>query len=204
MLGNKLGASKITISKNVATLSERWYITIEVKNSNERKITLVKNDKGDSQKWQGGIVENDNPLYIYNITNEYIIQKFYGVSKYGADEKKSNKLIDAKLKQWITLEDMWKCMVLYNNECRINWEWDHLMKLETWLERFQKPTDEQIEDRLTSLIKQHKQKKKSDEKYSKSKKAKTLRKELCDTFWKDRVNEIYKNESTGGITLNFT
>ena len=138
-----------------------------------------------------------------NITNEYIIQNFYWVSKYWVDNKKCNKLIDDLLKQWITLEDIRIWMVLYNNECRLRWDWDHLMKLETWLDKFKKPTEEQMEERLTALIRQHKQKKKSDEKYSKSARAKTLWNELCETFWKERVNTIFKNESVWGIELNF-
>ena len=68
------------------------------------------------------------------------------------------------------------------------------MKLETWLERFKKPTEEQIEERLTSLIRRHKKKKETDEKYKSCTRAKTLRKELCDTFGKERVNTIFKSE----------
>lgn len=201
---NLLDAHKITISKNITTLQDKWLITIEKDAEKWRKITLSENAKGGKQKCLGGISENANPYIYMNITNEYISQNFYGVSKYGVDEKKCSKLINDKLKQGITLNDIRVWMVLYNNECRLRWDWEHLMKLETWLERFQKPTEEQIEERLTSLIKQHKQKKKSDEKYSKSARAKTLWKELCDTFWKERINAIFKSEDAWGTVLNFT
>lgn len=67
-----LNASKITISKNISVLVEKWFIYIEVNQNYQRKLTLVKNDKGDSQKWQGGDSQKwqDN-ITIENITNEY-------------------------------------------------------------------------------------------------------------------------------------
>ena len=66
-----LNASKITISKNISALVEKWFIYIEVNQNYQRKLTLVKNDKGDSQKWQGGDSQKwqDN-ITIENITNE--------------------------------------------------------------------------------------------------------------------------------------
>ena len=67
-----LNASKITISKNISILVEKWFIFIEVNQNYQRKLTLVKNDKGDSQKWLGGDSQKwqDN-ITIENITNEY-------------------------------------------------------------------------------------------------------------------------------------
>lgn len=205
MLGNKLNASKITISKNVAALCDRWFISIEVsqKDGNTRKITIVKNDKRYSQKWQEGIVKNDNPLYIYNITNEYLYERYYWSTKW-INKKKCNGIIDDLLKQWITLDDIRIWMVLYNNECRLSKEWRYVRKLENWLAEFQPLTDEQIEENLTRIVREYKQKKKSDEKYSKSKPCKDLWNELSEVFWKEKVNAIYKSESTGGIKLNFT
>lgn len=66
-----LNASKITISKNISALVEKWFIYIEVNQNYQRKLTLVKNDKGDSQKWQWGDSQKwqDN-ITIENITNE--------------------------------------------------------------------------------------------------------------------------------------
>ena len=61
-----LNASKFTISKNVAVLVEKWFIFLEVNQNYQRKLTLVKNDKGDSQKWQGG----DSQKWQDNITIE--------------------------------------------------------------------------------------------------------------------------------------
>ena len=61
-----LNASKFTISKNVAVLVEKWFIFLEVNQNYQRKLTLVKNDNGDSQKWQGG----DSQKWQDNITIE--------------------------------------------------------------------------------------------------------------------------------------
>jgi len=60
-----LNASKFTISKNVAVLVEKWFIFLEVNQNYQRKLTLVKNDKGDSQKWQWG----DSQKWQDNITS---------------------------------------------------------------------------------------------------------------------------------------
>ena len=86
-------------------------------------------------------------------------------------------------------------MVLYNNECRLNKEWRYVRKLENWLAEFQPLNEDQIEETLTRIIREHKKKKKSDEKYSKSKPCKDLWNELCETFGKERVNTIFKNET---------
>lgn len=66
-----LNANKTTISKNISALVEKWFIYLEVNQNYQRKLTLVKNDKGDSQKWQGGDSQKwqDN-ITSMNITNE--------------------------------------------------------------------------------------------------------------------------------------
>lgn len=204
MLWKMLNASKITISKNVAVLCDRWFISIEVsqKDGNTRKITIVKNDKRSNQKWQEGIVKNDNPLYIYNITNEYLYERYYWSTKW-INKKKCNKIIDDLLKQWITLDDIRIWMVLYNNECRLNKEWRYVRKLENRLAEFQPLTEWQIEENLTRIVRDYRQKKKSDEKYSKSKPCKDLWNELCEVFWKEKMNAMFKSESTWGIEIKF-
>lgn len=207
-LAEKLWSTTRTIREHITTLQEKWYIIIEMKNNNERSIKLSdrveENFLGGGKKLPRGEEENFHPYIYMNITNEYISQNFYGASKYGVDEKKCNKLINDKLKQWITLEDIRIWMVLYNNECRLRWEWEHLMKLETWLDRFHKSTEEQVEDRLTALVSQHKKKKETDEKYRKSDRAKKLWDELCETFGEDKVNTIYKSAQWSSLTLKFT
>lgn len=201
-LWKRLWANKLTISRNLSKLQDKWLITIEVENRNSRKIRIDKNIKGDWQKSIGGIDKNINPLYIYNITNEYLYERYYWSTKW-INKKKCNGIIDDLLKQWITLNDIRIWMVLYNNECRLNKEWRYVRKLENWLAEFQPLTDGQIEENLTRIVRDYKLKKKSDEKYSKSKPCKDLWNELCEVFWKEKMNAMFKNESTWGIEIKF-
>lgn len=101
-----LNASKITISKNISVLVDKWLIYIEVNQNYQRKLTLVKNDKGDSQKWQGG----DGQKWQDNITTENITnenkenskRKWYGEFKkcYLTDEQYQRVLEKYWTKQW--------------------------------------------------------------------------------------------------------
>lgn len=101
-----LNASKFTISKNVAVLVEKWFICLEVNQNYQRKLTLVKNDKGDSQKWQGG----DSQKWQDNITSnnntiknkENLKRKWYWEFKkcYLTDEQYQRVLEKYWTKQW--------------------------------------------------------------------------------------------------------
>jgi hypothetical protein len=73
-------------------------------------------------------------------------------------------------------------MVLYNCECRIKQDYKYVKKLENWLREFHALNKEQIDEELARIIRQHKQKKKSDEKYSKSKPCKDVWNDLCNAF----------------------
>ena len=66
-----LNASKNTISRNVSILVEKWFIYIDVNQNYQRKLTLVKNDEGDTQKWVWGDTQKwvDNNTTT-NTTNE--------------------------------------------------------------------------------------------------------------------------------------
>ena len=64
-LGNLLNADKRTISRNVSALEENGYITVEIENKTQRKITLDKNVQGGGQKCPG----EDRQKCPHNITN---------------------------------------------------------------------------------------------------------------------------------------
>lgn len=134
---------------------------------------------------------------------EDIYSSYYGKSKW-IDEKICDKLISGRIKQWVPLDDIKKSMVLYNCECRIRQDYKFVKKFETWIREFQVLNKDQLEDELTRVIRQHKQKKKSDEKYSKSKPCKDVWQDLCDTFWAEKVNSIFKQEDTNQPLLRFT
>jgi hypothetical protein len=139
---------------------------------------------------------------VYVSVYDSVYKSYYWYNKW-IDEKKCDKLINDKLKQWITLDDIKKWIALYNAECRIKWEFRYVKKFETWIKEFQRATDEQIDEQLVILTKQHKQKLNNDDKYSKWTVAKTVRSDLCDMFGKEKMNWLRKAESNG-IQLRFT
>lgn len=193
---------KITISKNLSALQELWFIEIEI-DWEWRKISISENAKGVSKNAKGGLAKTLSPYIYNNITIEYIYEKFYWATKW-IDEKKCNKLIDDKLKQWVTLDDIHIWMVLYNTECRTSIEWKYVKKFETWITEFQPLTEEQVEETLARLIGEYKKKKQSDEKYSKSKPCKDVWTELCETFWKERINTLFKQADANKVLLHLT
>ena len=203
-LWERLNASKTTISKNVSILQEKWFISVDVslEEWNKRKIGIVENNNTYSQKWQEGIVKNDNSLYIYkNNTIEYIYQNYYWASKW-IDEKKCNKIIQSKLEQGIMLDEIYKSMVLYNCDCRIKQDYKYVKKLETRLTEFRPLTEEQLDEQLYAVLLAYKNKKKSDEKFWKSKPSITLWNDLKQTFWEEKVKSIRKQLNTINLTFN--
>lgn len=198
---------------------EKW-----TKTKNERSEAWKKHEwnqytKGDA-KWkvqkkaveqmeQNGTSGTNGTVYVSVSDNvnvsvyDSVYKSYYWFNKW-IDEKKCDKLINDKLKQWITLEDIKIWIVLYNTECRVKQEYRYVKKFETWIKEFQKLNEDQINETLRIIIKQHKQKINTDEKYSKSDVAKTVYTDLCETFGKERINEIYKAENRNTIQLHFT
>lgn len=102
------------------------------------------------------------------------------------------------------MEDINIWMVLYNTECRTSIEWKYVKKFETWITEFQPLTEEQVEDTLARLVREYKKKKQSDEKFSKSKPCKDAWNELCETFWKEKINTLFKQADTNKVLLHLT
>ena len=201
-----LWVDKLTISRHISQLQEKWYISIEIISRNERKIRIDENIKGDWQKRQGGIDENINPLYIYtNITNiitiEKIFSSYYWKTKW-IDEKRCTKLINDKLKQWSTLDDIWKWMILYNCERRLKQDRDHVMKFETWIKWYQQLDEDQTDEQIKIVAKSYKEKMLANPKFTESKVAKTVWEDLCDAFGEQKIREIWKSEWKKEISLN--
>jgi len=169
-----------------------------VENLSKTKKTQVKPNHNPTitQKNQEQEKENNNILSYDNIYSDY-----YWKSKW-IDEKVCNKLINAKLKQWITLDDIKKSMVLYNCQCRIKQDYTYVKKFENRIKEFQKPTDEQLDESLYVVIKEFRDKKKSDDKFWNSSPARTLWEDLKQTFGDDKVKWLRKQANS--IQLNFT
>lgn len=133
-----------------------------------------------------------------------LFKSYYWVNKW-IDEKVCTKLINLKLMQWITLDQIKVALVLYNSEFRVK-GWDnykYVKKFDKWIKEFQPLDDDQIEETLTRIVKLHRERKKSDPKYWQSIPAKTVRRDLCETFWTERVNTIFKSEWATTV-LHFT
>ena len=210
-LWERLNASKTTISKNVSILQEKWFISVDVslEEWNKRKIGIVENNNTYCQKWQEGIVKNDNSLYIYknnineNVSENYsdLYKNYYWKNKW-IDEKVCSKLLDTKIKQWITLEEIRTWVVLYNCECRLKQDFKFVKKFETWIKEFQPLDEQQINEELYAIIKSYRDKKKSDEKFWQSTYAKTLWNDLKQQFGEEKVKWMLKQANS--IQLNFT
>lgn len=145
---------------------------------------------------------NTNVLLLSNILSYDNIYSAYYWKKKWIDTKVCDKLIQDRINQWITLEQIYKSMVLYNSECMINQEWRYVMKFENRIKQFQPLTDEEIDAQLYTVIKLFRDKKKSDEKFWQSTPAKTLWNELKTTFGEEKVKWMLKQVNT--INLSFT
>lgn len=147
---------------------------------------------------------NTNVLLLSNILSYDNIYSAYYWKRKWIDEWACKKQIDRILKQWTTLEELHKCMVLYNCECRLKQEWYYVMKLETWLNEFQPLTDEEIESWIREIAKIYKLKLNSDPKFQTSSIAKDTWNELIGTFGEEKIKWIWRSEWKSSITLNLS
>lgn len=201
-LWEKLGVWERTISNSIKVLNEMWFIQVDTENS-QRKISLVKNHKGYVKNHKGGMWKITNIIIQENNISSYedIYTSYYWKKKW-IDEKVCNKLIDDKLKQWITLDDILKWMVLYNCECRLKQDFTYVMKFETWIRWFHPLNEQEIDESLYVIVKAYRDKKKSDDKFWQSSVSKTIWNDLKSTFWDEKVKWMLKQANS--IQLNFT
>jgi len=189
--------------KSVAWSRSHWWwrprnTSSELSSKNNRKTTEQTTHKTTEKQEDN----NTNVLLLSNILSYDNIYSVYYWKRKWVDEWVCKKQIDRILKQWITLEQIYKCMILYNCECRLKQEWNYVMKLENRLKQFQPLTDEEMDEQLYSIIKSFKDKKKSDDKFWQSTQAKTLWNELKSTFGEEKVKWMLKQANS--IQLNFT
>lgn len=151
--------------------------------------------------------DSDSDIKENSISKDILKEKkmlytsYYWKKKW-IDEKVCNKLIDDKLKQWITLDDIWKWMVLYNCECRLKQNFTYVMKFETWIRWFHPLNEQEIDESLYVIVKAYRDKKKSDDKFWQSSVSKTIWNDLKSTFWEEKVKWMLKQANS--IQLNFT
>lgn len=189
--------------KSVAWSRSHWWwrprkTSSELSSKNNRKTTeQTTNETTEKQE-----DNNTNVLLLSNILSYDNIYSAYYWKKKWIDEKVCNKLIDDKLKQWITLDDIWKWMVLYNCECRLKQNFTYVMKFETWIRWFHPLNEQEIDESLYVIVKAYRDKKKSDDKFWQSSVSKTIWNDLKSTFWDEKVKWMLKQANS--IQLNFT
>ena len=184
-----LNAEKGTISKNVSKLNEKWFIALELEGWFQRKISivendipLVKNDKGGSQKWLGGVVKNDNIILQYNNTNnKYSFQEF---RKEYPHARKWKKAESEKYFNQNDSEDVRKQVQILNRKIKA-WLQDaqYIPACERWIRDFTPISDEVLKQDLVKIARWHL-------KCGWDIKQRAL--ELKQTFWEAQINEIVK------------
>ena len=140
-------------------------------------------------------VEDNNILSYDNIYSAYYWKKKW------IDVKVCDKLINSKLKQGITLDDIKKWMVLYNCECWLKQEWQYVKKFETRIKEFQPLNENDIEQAIRMIARNYRQKVNNDANFQNSQSAKTIWTDLCGTFDEQKLREIWKSEWRKQITL---
>lgn len=162
---------------------------------------------GSEWEWMevNGSRSNRSNSISSNISSyEDIYSLYYKWGKW-VDPAKCDPLLDWLLARWVTLDDIKKGVVLYNSICRLRWSdgFRYTKNFDTWLREYHKPTEDQLEETLATVIGMHKEKWKTDPKYKDSKRASALWKELCDIFGKEKVNAIFKREGSW-LSIKFT
>lgn len=211
-LWEKLWAKEWTISTWIKELIRLWYLISDVNQErwNERCIKLgnvinhntsCENSQDLLWNFTNPSCENSQHNITKNITIENIFSQYYGKWKW-IDESVCNKLIDKKLKQWSTLDDIWKWMTLYNCERRLKQDWNHVMKFETWIRWYQQLDEDQIDEQIIMVAKSYKERMSTDLKFTESKVAKTVWEDLCNAFGEEKIREIRKREWRKQINLS--
>lgn len=176
-----LGVDKLTISRNLSKLQEKWFIAIEIINCNDRKIWIDKNVKGDWQKRQGGIDKNVNIILQYNNTIEYTFSDFWKDYPHARKWKKSEsetyfkKCDSDEVRKQVSIMK-WKLRA---------WliESKYIPACELWIRDFTPINDDVIKQDLHKICKWH---------LNAWWDMKQRSQELKETFWEQQINEIVK------------
>lgn len=179
-----LNASKITISKNISILVEKWFIFIEVNQNYQRKLTLVKNDKGDSQKWLGG----DSQKWQDNITSNNITnEKEYSFQDFRTEYPHARKWKKAESKKYydkLDSDEVMKQVHILKRKIKA-WlqDWQYIPACERWIRDFTPLNEDVVKQDLVKICKRH---------LNCGWDMKQRATELKQTFGEQEINEIVK------------
>lgn len=184
-LWERLWVNKWTISKNITTLYELWFIDIE--NWLQRKITLVENHKGGCEKSQGGVVKNhnhNNTIEYYNIIEENKKESFETFRKQYPHARKGKKKDSEQyfLKQ--NPEEVMKQVWILKRKIKA-WLQDaqFIPACERWIRDFTPISEDVIKQDLIKICKRH---------LNAWGDMKERSQELKQTFWDEQINWIVK------------
>ena len=180
-LWDLLNANKLTISRNISELQEKWYIEIEITSNNQRKITLYENVNGGWQNCQGGIDENINPYIYTNSINEYSFQNFW--EEYPHARKGKKKDSEKYFKQNNPLEVKKQVQILKWQIKAWLQDSEWVPACERWIRDFTPLNDDVIKQKLVKICKRH---------LNAWWDMKQRSLELKETFGEQQINEIVK------------
>ena len=184
-IAEKLWATTRTIREHVSELQEKWFITVELKNNNERFIRL---SEGEEENFQGGgknlprgEEENFHPYIYTNITNEYSFQKFRTEYPHARKWKKAES---KKYYDKLNSEEVMKQVHILKRKIKA-WlqDWQYIPACERWIRDFTPLNEDVIKQDLVKICKRH---------LNAWWDMKQRSMELKETFWEQQINEIVK------------
>lgn len=185
-LWERLNASKTTISKNVSILQEKWFISVDVSSEegNKRKIGIVENNNTYCQKWQEGIVKNDNSLYIYK---NNINEKEYSFQDFRTEYPHARKWKKKESEKYFNQNDCSSVRKQVHILRRLikAWlqEWKYVPACERWIRDFTPISPDVVKQDLVKICKRH---------LNCGWDMKQRATELKQTFGEQEINEIVK------------
>lgn len=191
-LGELLWVNKRTISRNIATLNELWFI--EMEEGLQRKIYLAENHKGGCEKSQGGVAKNrnHNNIIYNNINNNiYPFETFW--KDYPHARKWKKKDSEQFFKQQNS-EDVKKQVSILKRKIKA-WLQDaqYIPACERRIRDFVPLSDDVVKQDVTRIIKWH---------LNAWWDIKQRAIELKETFWEELVNQTVK-ELQKKVNLTF-
>lgn len=184
-MAEKLWTTTRTIREHVSELQEKWFITVELKNNNERFIRLTEreeeNFQGGGRNLPGGEEENFLPYIYMNNTNEYSFQNFW--EDYPHARKGKKKESEKYFKQ-NNSEDVRKQVQILKRKLRA-WleESKRIPACERWIRDFTPLNEDVIKQDLVKICKRH---------LNAWWDMKQRSHELKETFWEEEINKIVK------------
>ncbi len=194
-IADKLWTSTRTIREHVSELQEKWFITVDMKNNNERFIRLSEgveeNFQGGGRNLPGGEEENFHPYIYMNNTNEYSFQKFW--EDYPHARKGKKKDSEKYFKQQNSEEVMKQVQILKRQIKAWLQDSERVPACERWIRDFTPLNEDVIKQKLVKIVKWH---------LNSGGDMKERSQQLKETFGEQTINEVVKSVQQNNNTIN--